>query len=251
MLITTGLRNTVAKIYHSLLLRLAGENHEERIGDARATFLVTNRHEARHFPLKEEKPVITDLLDNTDPDDIVFDIGAHIGIYSCLINDVLRSGSVVAFEPHPNNARRLRENASNNNAVIDIYEFGLSDSRGRFSLEVTDDSAGGIGHLSARDEDKQSISVEALPGAEFLEEYDIPSPDILKIDVEGAEVEVLRGFRDALAECRLIYIEVHPDWMTSYGSSPSDVGEILSSYGFSTEIIHKSEDRYFVKAHRK
>lgn len=249
-LIATGLRNIAAKLYHNLLLLMSDEYHEERIGDAKATFLVTNRHEARHFPIKEETPVLSDLLDNTNPDDIVYDIGAHIGIYSCLIDDILKSGSVVSFEPHPNNARRLRENAANNNAVIDVYEHALSDKRGSIDLSISDNSAGGIGHLSTRDEGDKSISVETFTGSIFLDEYDIPSPDILKIDVEGAEVDVVRGFEDALQECRLLYIEVHPDWMTNYNSSPQELEAILSSHGFSVEKIHEAENRYFVKAYR-
>jgi FkbM family methyltransferase len=250
-LVATGLRNTAAKLYHNLLLLLTDDYHQEQIGEATATFLVTNRHEARHFPIKEEMPILSDFLDNINPDDVVFDIGAHIGIYSCLVDDVLTSGSVLAFEPHPNNARRLRENATNNNAVIDVYEHALSNEHGVISLCIDNGSAGGIGHLSARDKSEESISVETFPGKEFLNEYDVPSPDILKIDVEGAEVDVLGGFRDILDDCRLLYIEVHPDWMVNYDSSPQELKEILSSHGFSLEKIHEAENRYFLKAHRE
>lgn len=250
-LIATGLRNAVATLYHHLLFRLTDDRHQESIGDATATFLVTNRHEARHFPIKEEAPILSDLLENTDPDDIVFDIGAHIGIYSCLIGDVVTRGSVVAFEPHPNNARRLRENADNNDTDIEVYEHALTDERGTISLCVNDGSAGGIGHLSAREEGQESVSIESFPGKEFLNKYDVPSPDILKIDVEGAEVKVLRGFEYILNNCRLLYIEVHPDWMENYDSSQQELENILSSYGFSFEKMHEAENRYFLKAHRK
>lgn len=123
------------------------------------------------------------------PGSVVFDVGAHVGYYTVL-SSVLAgpSGKVIAFEPLPANLkylrRHLRLNGCDNVRVLTNC-VGEGSSIARF-----DDSHGtGVGHLAS--EGTLEVQVRSLD--EMVESGALPIPQFIKIDVEGAELLVLRG----------------------------------------------------------
>ncbi len=183
-----------------------------------------------------ERPILKHLVSNIEQDDVFYDVGANVGLYSCLVASVVNH-PVIAFEPHPGNANRLQENARVNDARIKVFECALSDATGEAELTVTLEKIGSAGHtlLTCDDEADDTVPVTRERGDDFIAAEDVPAPTVLKIDVEGTEYEVLKGLDSSLArsQCRLVYCETHPDRLSSRGRGVVDVAETLEGYGFS------------------
>jgi FkbM family methyltransferase len=130
------------------------------------------------------------------PGSVVFDVGAHAGFYTLLASELVGSaGKVVAFEPLPHNLAFLRSHLELN-AVgnVEVIEAAVSDVDGVAGFQDgLDSSSGSISSRGARQ--VATVSLDAL-----VQEGKIPTPDFLKIDVEGAEMLVLRGARCILEE---------------------------------------------------
>lgn len=217
---------------------LAGETYAVEVSGARARFLIPTQNEWSDFVSIAERPILEDLASSIRQDDVFYDIGANTGLYSCLMADLVEQ-PVIAFEPHPGNARRLKENAELNGADVSVFECALADSAGDSELSITLDKIGSAGHSLVSDEGLDRITVSKVRGDDFIADEGLPSPTVLKIDVEGAEYQVLRGLESTLSrsDCRMVYCETHADRLRSQGVSVSDVRGELASHGFSvTEV---------------
>jgi FkbM family methyltransferase len=142
------------------------------------------------------------------PGSVVYDVGANVGIYSLLASSrVGPSGMVYAFEPQPRNLLYLRRHMTLNhvqNCVI--LETAISNTAGtlRFSAASLEPS---MGRLSP--EGEVLVPSTTLDRCIYGEKGLRP-PNVLKIDVEGAEWDVLQGATRALAEFHpKIFLELH------------------------------------------
>lgn len=135
---------------------------------------------------------------------VVFDLGANVGYYTLLASKLARQGQVVAFEPEPRNAAFLRSNiAANGCRNVDIRELAVSATSGvsRFKMG----SGTGTGALA----DEGSLQVKTITLDEFVAASGL-RPTHLKIDVEGAEIDVFRGGMETLKACRpTIFLSTH------------------------------------------
>ncbi len=234
-----GLKSVILPFYRQwthLQYRLAGEVQAVEIGGASARFLIPTRNEWSDFRTIEERPILDHLVSNLHPDDVFYDIGGNLGLYSCLVADVVDQ-PVIAFEPHPGNAGRLEENADLNGADISVFRRALADSTGETELTITLENVGSAGHTLVSDWDHgvDSIAISKVRGDEFIVKKDLPRPTVVKIDVEGAERAVLGGLDATLSDpdCRLVYCETHAERLEIQGSSVADVRATLESQGFS------------------
>ena len=149
------------------------------------------------------------------PGAVFYDVGAHIGFFSMLAGAL--GARVYAFEPMPENAARIRDNAGLNSFDVDVDVIEVA----------VWDSDAGIGLLPGG----SSSEWRATPEASRPASRSMPSPsptrppDVIRIDVEGAEREVLAGAARLLAERRPVVIrEVH-------GNEPSERGrQLLAGY---------------------
>jgi FkbM family methyltransferase len=126
---------------------------------------------------------------------VVLDIGANVGFYTLLASHLVGpTGQVVAFEPVPRNLHYLREhvriNALSNTRV---YPVAVGETAGEITF---DDSTGSAtGRISAQGRLKVPlVTVDDLVG-----KGEVPPPDLMKIDVEGAEAMVLKGAARTIA----------------------------------------------------
>lgn len=108
-----------------------------RIGDVTAEFGTANREAITMLRLiyRWEKDIVAQILATLRADDIFFDIGANLGLYTAFASHKVPEGSVVAFEPHPPNVSELSANAKRNGTNIDIHDIALSDSWGTASFQ--------------------------------------------------------------------------------------------------------------------
>jgi FkbM family methyltransferase len=138
------------------------------------------------------------------PGDIALDIGANIGSTSLVLaHAVGPRGRVIAFEPHPGNARFLRSNLSANAlSTVEVQEVALSNSEG--SLFLTEPSGQpGMSRLDSG-AGERSIPVPTQRLDDWLESRpELGSIAICKIDVEGHEPEVFAGMPNTLAAGRI------------------------------------------------
>lgn len=143
------------------------------------------------------------------------DAGAHSGYFSLLAATLVgASGQVFAFEPEPNNYFEwLLPNISQNDyGHIMPYRIALSDRRGTYELFLGQHN--GKHSLYRETVDQSSVQVRVRPLDHVLEDHPFEHPiDMMKIDVEGAEYDVLNGMRDTIRRSPDLHIllDLHPE----------------------------------------
>ncbi len=127
------------------------------------------------------------------PGQTVVDAGAFEGMFAIYAaSRVGKSGRVIALEPDPENLRRLRENVARNGlSQVEIVEAGLWSHEG-----TVDFTPGGHGAAINPGSGSMEIRVSALAG--LIEHRKITRLDFIKMDIEGAEIEVLESSRELL-----------------------------------------------------
>lgn len=166
--------------------------------------------------------------------DIVFDVGGHIGFFTILQARRVHPGKVFVFEPNPDAFYRLLKNIRIN-GLKNIYSFNkaVTFHKGmvilrlaRRSSEATTIMARG----TANDYDKE-MKIETMSLDQAIKDYQIPKIHLMKIDVEGAELEVLKsGSQKALSLTEKIVIEVHSPHLES------EVEKFLGNLGFKVSL---------------
>lgn len=224
-----------------------------RFGDVTAEFRVTQPQDLVYHEFDSESPVLEDLLSELADDDVFYDIGANIGLYACVTAQVLDPGNVVAFEPSPPAYELLRENVALNGDRIHAYRIALSDTDSRVEFAV--DVGGRQSRMSTLNADNprtdvETTRVQARRLASVLDREDVPPPTLVKIDVEGAEHDVLRGMGPHLEEVRVLYCELHHPVLSDFGTTGGDVRAFLRSAGFTVERFAERDENEFLKAVR-
>ena len=210
------------------------------LNDRFAKFHTESFEEVRHFwPVLGEADELADLLSELQPTDTFYDLGAHVGIYTCFASQVVGEEGVVSFEPVQANIKRLRENLYLNNTSADIRPVAVSDENKQLEIDIDSNAPGTIGHLT-KDTAKESDIITTVIGDHYIRENDLPLPNVMKIDIEGSECKALRGLKGSLGECRLIYCEVS-DSLQKYGDSEEELVEILLNEGFEIEYIYEKD----------
>jgi len=137
---------------------------------------------------------------------VVLDIGANVGNYSKAILDLRPNAKIFAFEPS-SFARKLLEDNFPNEKRVDIFPFALSSSSGKAVL-WSDKAGSGLGSLTKRRLDHFNINEEIQ--LLTLDEWNLNrsvKPDLIKIDVEGHELDVLMGGEGILKDTKIVQFE--------------------------------------------
>jgi FkbM family methyltransferase len=162
--------------------------------------------------------------------DTFFDVGANIGTVTIPV--AMTGAECLAFEPAPANAARLAENAELNRlGNVTVVEAAMWSEAGIVALQV--DGAEGAGTSRVVDGGGGTIEVPAATLDQFAG-GGTAAPDLLKVDVEGAELEVLRGAEATLGAGRVreVFVETHPLPLEERGASESEVAVLLGDLGY-------------------
>jgi FkbM family methyltransferase len=198
-----------------------------------------------------ESAVQQALTELIAPGHVVYDVGANIGFFTILCARLVGlEGKVYAFEPMPENAATLRHNiALNELENVVVVEKALSSTSGTAELFISPWSAfhslnvEGASKRENRGQDAQApIAVETVTLDQFVREAGVEAPDLVKLDVEGAELLALEGMREVLRDVQpLLVCELH--WTNAeyvefvdsigYRARPLDEGatDILGAHG--------------------
>jgi FkbM family methyltransferase len=177
----------------------------------------------------------------------VIDVGANIGFFSILAAKHLGDKArVLAIEPTTQAARRLGLNAQCN-AVAEklvVFRGAASDLAGNISINVIEgkEEYSSIGEL-VHPAISRDLSVrETIPAArldDLIKKYDL-KPGLIKIDVEGSELSVIKGGLDTLTRCRPVIIsELSNSLLNRSGVKGRDVVALIESCGYR---VHDLED---------
>lgn len=197
-----------------------------------------------YFRTYEERltRVIRDALD-VDSGSFI-DVGANVGIFPIAVADVLlrRGGRALAVEPLPSNFAFLRESIDTNGLgkVIDAQPIAVGDADG--TLELWQFATGAIANAapvtwrSAAEPQPSAGERVAVPMRrldDVVRERGITNVRFVKIDVEGAELFVLRGARELLLRDRpTLYCELHRQFMAANGITIDDVRQFAEAVDY-------------------
>ena len=162
----------------------------------------------------------------TAPGMIALDIGANVGAYAMLLGQwVGPAGRVYAFEPSSTAFDGLVRHIALNRqqGVVRPIASAVSDRNGTGHLVVA--GTAGESHLTDADDRRQTVRVPLQTIDEFCEREAI-RPSFIKIDVEGAELAVLRGARETISRSGkelALFVEFHPSIWAVMGITPRDV----------------------------
>ena len=165
----------------------------------------------------------------------VYDIGANIGIYTQFLAKLVGvSGRVVAFEPEHRNVERLRT-ATHQYHQVEVLHAAVSDRSGILKLYVAEDL--NVDHRSYPCEGSRSfVEINAIALDDFA--VDRGTVDVIKMDIQGAELAALRGARRMLSQnSPALLLEYWPYGLRSAGEDPRLLIEELETHGYNVRTI--------------
>lgn len=177
------------------------------------------------------------------PGDTVLDIGAQLGYFSLHVARLVSStGRVYCFEPDPRSFARL-DDAVRLSRIdwIKSFQTALSAREGTMDFYLSPTVGWSTGVKNSHLGDLQQVSVRTVPLDVLVGRGEIPSRiRLAKIDVEGFEMEVLRGMANVLAKSRpILVLEVNVQMLHAQGTSPSEIVHFLESFEYRVSRIDK------------
>jgi FkbM family methyltransferase len=191
------------------------------------------------------------------PGDVFFDVGAYHGIFSLVASKRLgRQGRIVAFEPSERERRRFELHMRwNGISGISLEPYAASSTSEPLRFFTVTSGFTTMNSLKRPpiDDPLREITVEAVSLDRYLEERKIARLDLMKIDVEGGEIEAFRGAAHMLEAIRPVVICEVLDWVArSWGHAAREVVSFLEERGYEwfdfrddgTICGHEPRDKY-------
>jgi len=197
----------------------------------------TQRAHSRAVRTRTKEPITTEWLDRIGPRDVLWDVGANVGVYT-IYGAMKRGCRVVAFEPAAANYWTLNRNIEINRLDDRVVAFCIAVARStgfdRLHMPATFAGASGGNYGTAIDHRGDGFQAILRQGAIAYCIDDLVKtllfPTYIKIDVDGIETDILAGGRNTLADARVrsVNVELNPDRKELF----SQAVEIMRSVGF-------------------
>lgn len=175
-----------------------------------------------------ESDLAKSIAARVKPGMTVFDVGAHAGYYTLMLSRLVGShGRVLAFEANPDNASNLRRHLQINDIQnVELIEAAVCDRNGEAFFQ-SNAHRSGFGYMGALAESGESVRTVVLD--------DFPVPDLIKMDIEGAETRALAGASKLLSARRtVIFLALHDGTL-------EDAPALLKHHNFRLEPIAERE----------
>lgn len=178
------------------------------------------------------------FLDGIRPGDFVLDIGANVGQYAVFFAALVsKSGKVISFEPDPTSRKMTDKNLALNSfqkrvTVEELALFDENTTRSLYSKAGGDATASLVrSGLQGEQNVLHAETVTTVRLDDYLSHHSLPTPSWVKIDVEGAEINVLKGAPQLLASSAVIVCELHPYAWSEFGTSFEELLELVKVAG--------------------
>jgi len=186
-----------------------------------------------------------ELLGMMNKGDTIIDIGANVGDVSLHAAKIIGDkGSVHSFEPDPINFQRLSKNWKNNHfSNIVLNNLGIGNEKGSFNLAIVREGNQGMNRIVASDaSDINSNRIDVITLDSYVRENDLKKVDLIKIDVEGFEMNVLKGSKEVINAFRpSFFIELDDSNLREQGSSAKELVELLEGYDYQIRNAESKE----------
>ncbi len=238
-------RRKSAQVYFANLSRLLAQDPCIKVAEFRGEFYLDARSAIFRRIVEEGfyEPELTALcVEHCNPNLDVLDIGANIGFHAVLFGGLLRekgSSRVLSVEPTQNAFDRLQKNLVLNQVSDKVITIkgAISDKSGEIVIQTVEgmeefSSVGNLVHPTVTNEQVNRETVRTYTVDALVAENQL-KPGFMKIDVEGAEGQVLGGARQTLAEHRpVILAELSDPLLQQSGSSSKAVLDLLRTYDY-------------------
>ncbi|HUA54447.1 MAG TPA: FkbM family methyltransferase [Candidatus Sulfotelmatobacter sp.] len=173
------------------------------------------------------------LAQRARPTDTLLDLGANLGYYTVLMSRLAPDGCVHAFEPDPENFALLRRNCELNGCRnVVLHNVALADRDGAGALYRSGHNAGDH-RISAQTSPEPPVAIAIETADAVL--ADLPRVDIVKCDIQGAEVTAFRGMQRLMARSTpkpSMIVEFEPSSLQAMGTTPAQLLDLLDDWGY-------------------
>jgi FkbM family methyltransferase len=195
--------------------------------------------------LRCERQEVSFILSALKPGMIFFDVGANAGLFAISAAKKIGGNGVFAFEPCSSTCELLKRNLQLNSlAGVNVIQSALGESVGGGVLQINVRGRDGLNTLGrATHPDSKVVGQENVPITMldvFMQEHNVPRVDVMKVDIEGAELMMFRGARDLLAraDAPLILYEGFGALTRGFGYHPVEILWFLESCGYSLFVLN-------------
>jgi FkbM family methyltransferase len=187
-----------------------------------------------------EAPLARFFIHSLRADSVVLDIGAYIGQYTLLAAKYAPAGRVIALEPHPESYQRLLANITLNR-LGNVQALNLAaGQRAERVPQLLSDQPSSSGLLPTGRSDDGVADVEVVPVDQIVREAALPRVDVMKVDVEGAEGQVVRGARETLSRFHpIVIVELDCEQERVFGDEPEEILGYLRDLGYAFYTLRR------------
>ena len=183
------------------------------------------------------------VLNNLKPNDTFIDVGACIGDYSLFASSIITSGHIYAFEPFGKSVKMFEENIRLNNIKnITIYRGVASDKNGYEYLSIEEESE--VNNIAHEKSAGNRVRIPSITLDRYITVNDINRVAILKIDVEGSEMKVLKGAEESIQKGKIkrILIELNKN-NQFFGTSNQKIISWLKDHQYTIYLFKEDKIR--------
>jgi FkbM family methyltransferase len=233
---------TATRSLSSLWQRVFARDRVIEAGPARGLRFSGGAATGAFAPGTYEAPVQEALVSLVRPGDVCYDIGANLGFFTILFAKLTGdAGTVYAFEPVPGNAARIARNIARNGfGNAQVVEVALCSRDGMGDLLLARHVGGAVlKSVGAPPPDLAGhISVPTAALDTLIEQRGLRPPNLVKIDVEGAEMDVLQGMERTLKKwAPVLVIEVDDAAPDACEAKAASCADLLRTRGYAVRPL--------------
>ena len=201
---------------------------------------------SRYYESDYEPETFRFFRENVKSGETVLDIGGHMGLFAVVTAMLVgESGKVFSFEPTPFTRSVLQEVVDLNGVAdtVEVRSEAVSSKRGETVFFDTGNTLSVANSLVKTELSKTEIPIKLISVDEFTAERGL-TVNCLKIDVEGAEMDVLVGARETFLNQRPVArLGLHPQFIVQNGQSLDDIWQVLAEYDLNVVFEGKAVEK--------
>ena len=181
-----------------------------------------------------EKQTLSDWRQYCQNADIIFDVGANLGIYSLDALAANAAAKIFAFEPTPEIADHFRKTCDLNSIHnIEVVQKAVGSKVKSVCLNFCGGENEGMNFTTQSPHSANTVEVSQTTLDQFCQDNSIKAIDLMKMDVQGNEADVLKGAQDLLERhaIKTLFFEVNPTLMSD-GKESCAAANLLRNYGY-------------------